>query len=84
MRNTLNLPTSTTSTLRTESHETEVKDARPEEDEGIFGEMFDSELKDTGSKTLFGSQNTSTKLRDFGKPVGINPRKVLDDFCHSR
>ncbi|EZF69302.1 hypothetical protein H105_08155 [Trichophyton soudanense CBS 452.61] len=84
LRNTLNLPTSTTSTLRTESHETEVKDARPEEDEGIFGEMFDSELKDTGSKTLFGSQNTSTKLRDFGKPVGINPRKVLDDFCHSR
>ncbi|EGD94734.1 ATP dependent RNA helicase [Trichophyton tonsurans CBS 112818] len=84
LRNTLNLPTSMPGTPRTESHETEVKDTRPEEDEGIFGEMFDSELNDTGSQALFGSQNTSTKLRDFGKPVGINPRKVLDDVCRSR
>ncbi|EGE03652.1 ATP dependent RNA helicase [Trichophyton equinum CBS 127.97] len=36
------------------------------------------------TEALFGSQNTSTKLRDFGKPVGINPRKVLDDVCRSR
>lgn len=84
LRNTLNLPTSMPGTPRTESHETEVKDTRPEEDEGIFGEMFDSELNDNGSQALFGSQNTSTKLRDFGKPVGINPRKVLDDVCRSR
>ncbi|KAG5208188.1 RNA helicase, ATP-dependent DEAH box, HrpB-type [Trichophyton interdigitale] len=84
LRNTLNLPTSMPGTPRTESHETEVKDTRPEEDEGIFGEMFDSELNENGSQALFGSQNTSTKLRDFGKPVGINPRKVLDDVCRSR
>ncbi|KAK2857300.1 hypothetical protein FQN49_004837 [Arthroderma sp. PD_2] len=55
----------------------------PDEDEALFGAMFASEL-DTGNHTLPVTGNTTTKVRDFGKSVGINPRKALEDACRAR
>ncbi|EFQ97819.1 pre-mRNA-splicing factor ATP-dependent RNA helicase prp22 [Nannizzia gypsea CBS 118893] len=88
LRSTFSIPKSTSDAPRTEPYEVEIQDTKPEdkpeEDEGLFGEMFDLGLNDTRSQLQLGSQNTSTRTRDFGKPVGINPKKVLDDFCRPR
>ncbi|KAF3491166.1 uncharacterized protein GIQ15_00683 [Arthroderma uncinatum] len=70
--------------LGTEPDDSPPNPIEPEEDEGLFGEMFTSELNDTGSNSLPGTGNTTTKLRDFGKSVGVNPRKALEDACRAR
>ncbi|KAK2750718.1 hypothetical protein FQN57_002791 [Myotisia sp. PD_48] len=56
-----------------------------QEDAAMFGELFiepGSIVEDNTSAS--GSTNTVTTLRDFGKFVGINPGKVLEELCRTR
>ncbi|KAM5449589.1 putative RNA helicase [Microsporum audouinii] len=84
LRKSLSSPKVIPNVLDTELNETPAKDTLSEEDEGLFGEMFDLGINDTNGQPLLGVTNTTIKLRDFGKSVGINPRKALEDACRAR
>ncbi|EEQ27401.1 pre-mRNA-splicing factor ATP-dependent RNA helicase PRP22 [Microsporum canis CBS 113480] len=83
LRKSLSSPKVIPNVLDTELNETPAKDTLSEEDEGLFGEMFDSGINDTKGQPLLGVTNTTIKLRDFGKSVGISPRKALEDACRA-
>lgn len=61
------------------------------DDEGAMAELFASlpqmEINpDTGASqsVINSSDGSKIWLRDFGKWSGVNPRRVLEDFCRSR
>jgi ATP-dependent RNA helicase DHX29 len=67
------------------------KQDRPESEEenedGLLGNMFSLELENAGAEGPAqppGETNTETKLRDFGRTTGVNPRRVLEDACKAR
>ncbi|KAM5443922.1 putative RNA helicase [Microsporum ferrugineum] len=67
LRKSLSSPKVIPNVLDTELNETPAKDTLSEEDEGLFGEMFDLGINDTKGQLLLGVTNTTIKLRDFGK-----------------
>jgi ATP-dependent RNA helicase DHX29 len=54
--------------------------------EDLFGGMFASDQEhwraETAQPTAHG--NSIIILRDFGKPTGMNPRRILEEVCHAR
>jgi ATP-dependent RNA helicase DHX29 len=55
-------------------------------DEGLLGGMFAVSMDEPSSESQQ-SGNTadpSIRLRDFGKPAGMSPRRILEEACKSR
>jgi ATP-dependent RNA helicase DHX29 len=52
-------------------------------DEGLFGEMFAADINN-GPSSFLETPNSHHLLRDFGKPSGLNPRRVLEEACKAR
>jgi ATP-dependent RNA helicase DHX29 len=68
-----------------------AKQDRPESEEenedGLLGDMFSLEIENAGAEgpaQAPGETTTVTKLRDFGRTTGVNPRRVLEDACKAR
>nr|KMM65618.1 ATP-dependent RNA helicase A [Coccidioides posadasii RMSCC 3488] len=57
-----------------------------DDDENILGSMFaiESDSPIGTAANAFTDGRVATKLRDFGKSVGINPRRVLEEACRTR
>ena len=54
-----------------------------------LADLFVSQPEETPTETLVALQETSGSsgtivLRDYGKPTGIKPRKILEDACKAR
>lgn len=58
-------------------------DAANSGDEGLFGEMFAADMNN-GPSSFLETPNSHHLLRDFGKPSGLNPRRVLEEACKAR
>ena len=74
--------------LQQTPQEANVDTARSSDDDedGLFGEMFDTAQKYTPSSrdTIPTETDDSVLLIDFGKTGGQSPRKVLEDYCKLR
>ncbi|KAK2778995.1 hypothetical protein FQN53_001569 [Emmonsiellopsis sp. PD_33] len=57
-----------------------------DENDDILGDMFATEHEgpSTAASGSNADSNTIVKSRDFGKPVGVNPRRVLEEACRAR
>ncbi|EEP76013.1 conserved hypothetical protein [Uncinocarpus reesii 1704] len=55
-------------------------------DDGILGDMFtaDTTTLEATPADKPGSESATVKIRDFGKPLGISPRRILEETCRSR
>lgn len=75
-----------------EKHEVEKQEAEPEEvpfpvdDEnaGLFGDMFSAETSIAEPTLVAEPMSSSIQIRDFGKPTGLSPRRVLEETCKAR
>ena len=54
-----------------------------DEDAGLLGGMFETETPILDA-VLESKSNTAVTLRDFGKTVGVSPRRVLEETCKAR
>ncbi|KAF2147405.1 uncharacterized protein K452DRAFT_282402 [Aplosporella prunicola CBS 121167] len=57
-----------------------------DEDGGMLGEMFLAEPGEPGQAAPNGGDGDTTPvtIRDFGKTVGMSPRRVLEEACRAR
>ncbi|KAH8695954.1 hypothetical protein BGW36DRAFT_178969 [Talaromyces proteolyticus] len=53
------------------------------DDEGLFGEIFAGDISN-GPSSILETPNSHHLLRDFGKPSGLSPRRVLEEVCKAR
>ncbi|OJD14931.1 hypothetical protein AJ78_04770 [Emergomyces pasteurianus Ep9510] len=79
-----------------EPKETQVQDASDtliesrlsdsEENDNILGGLFaaDVEVPSAGVSSSGGKGKTVMRSRDFGKPTGMNPRRILEEACRAR
>lgn len=75
-----------------EKHEVEKQEAEPEEvpfpadDENasLFGDMFSAETSIAEPTLVAEPMSSSIQIRDFGKPTGLSPRRVLEETCKAR
>lgn len=61
-------------------------DTSDSENDGLLGDMFTTEPGTSGTQDTEGTGKASktTRILDFGKPSGINPRRVLEETCRAR
>ncbi|KAK8227390.1 ATP-dependent RNA helicase A [Phyllosticta capitalensis] len=56
----------------------------PDDDDGLLGGMFAAEPGESQQVSGEGVESASVTIRDFGKAVGMNPRRVLEEACRAR
>lgn len=61
----------------------ELEAMTEDDDEGLFGEMFTANAAD-GPSSILETANSHVLVRDFGKPSGLSPRRVLEETCKAR
>ncbi|KAK7565571.1 P-loop containing nucleoside triphosphate hydrolase protein [Phyllosticta paracitricarpa] len=56
----------------------------PDEDNGLLGGIFAAEPGEGQPISTEGTESANVTVRDFGKAVGMNPRRVLEEACRAR
>ncbi|KAK8163670.1 P-loop containing nucleoside triphosphate hydrolase protein [Phyllosticta citrichinensis] len=56
----------------------------PDEDDGLLGGMFAAEPGEGQQSSSGRTESANVTVRDFGKAVGMNPRRVLEEACRAR
>ena len=78
-----------TSSVVQQSNDLFSKDSEDDfTDGGLFGEMFSAASEGNPSSSTQAGQTTAVlpdiKLRDFGKHIGLSPRRVLEESIRAR
>lgn len=61
----------------------ELEAEAADDDEGLFGEMFAADASD-GPSSILETANSHVLVRDFGEPIGLSPRRILEETCKAR
>jgi ATP-dependent RNA helicase DHX29 len=58
--------------------------AADDDNGALFGEMFAADMSEVEPLAIAESTNRNILMRNFGKPSGLNPRRVLEETCKAR
>ncbi|KAL1967815.1 hypothetical protein VTN77DRAFT_2504 [Rasamsonia byssochlamydoides] len=58
--------------------------AADDDNGALFGEMFAADTSETEPLPIAESTSHDILIRDFGKPSGLSPRRVLEETCKAR
>lgn len=58
--------------------------AADDDNDALFGEMFAADTSVTEPLSIAEPTSRDVLIRDFGKPSGLSPRRVLEETCKAR